>query len=346
MLNQKLLEELLAVQLAAEDKMLKKVANRVKGNITTTGWNEKKLADTQLLRQEIQAILNDSNKLSKGKISKSLLKAYESGQANVSKQLGMPNTLMRDIVPFHLQRLIMETQGAVQGTSFRILSNSMGIYRDVISEASTGVLSGVDTRREASQNALNQFASKGITGFVDRAGRNWELASYVEMATRTASSRAALQGHVDRSTELGQDLMMVSGHAATCPLCAPWNNVVISISGKTPGYPTLDMAHEAGLFHPNCKHTLTVWIPGLDGNEEHAEEHTSGPDVEKYNAIQRQRYNERQIRKYKRLEAVALDNSAQQKAHNKVREWQGIQREHIKGWNLRRKYARESIQNR
>ena len=38
--------------------------------------------------------------------------------------------------------------------------------------------------------------------FVDKAGRKWELASYVEMATRTGNVHAALQGHIDRQLEL------------------------------------------------------------------------------------------------------------------------------------------------
>lgn len=346
-LNQKLLEDLLVIQTRAEEKMLRKVANRVKKGITTSGWNEQKLQDTQLLRQEITAILNNKDLMSKSLIQKSILKAYESGGNKVSKALlKSPTTLMNDLVPFHLQHLILETNKAVAGTSFHILRSTDDVYRQVISDTTTGVLIGTDTRLEVAQQSLNEFALKGVTGFVDKIGRKWELASYTEMATRTANARAALQGHVDRSLELGQDLMMVSGHAATCPICAPWSNKVISITGKTPNYPTLAVAQAAGLFHPNCKHTLTVWFPDLKGNKEHAEEYTQEPDIEKYEAIQKQRYNERMIRQNKRLEAVAMDPYTKDKAHARVRHWQSVQREHVGQWNLRRKYVREGIKNR
>lgn len=346
-LNQKLLEELLAVQIRAETLMLEKVAKRVKRGITTPGWNEQKLSDVQLLQKEILAVLNDTEKLSKSYIQKSILKAYESGGKNVSKALLVkPQTLMNDLIPLHLQHMILEAQNAISGTSFQILRNTMDIYREVISETTTGTLIGVETRQQVAQQTLNNFAAKGVTGFTDKIGRKWELASYVEMAVRTANARAALQGHVDRSLELGQDLMLVSNHAATCPICAPWGGKVLSITGKTLGYPTLDTAKAAGLFHPNCKHTLTVWFQDLEGNEEHRQEYYQEPDIEKYNAIQKQRYNERKIREWKRMEAVALTPEAKQKAHNKILQWQSIQRQHVEQYNLRRKYIREGIKNR
>ena len=344
--NQTMLEELLRIQEKAELKMLQKVANRVKKGNQTPGWNEKKLSDMQRLRKEIEQTLADKDKLSKVWTSKNLIKSYDDAGKRVSKVLHQPHSAMKDIVPLRLQRLILETQNAISGTSFRILRNTMDTYRDIVAESTSGILVGTETRMQASQQMLNDFAAKGITGFTDKIGRKWELASYVEMATRTASSRAALQGHVDRSMELGQDLMMVSSHAATCPICAPWGGQIISISGKTANYPTLDMAQADGLFHPNCKHTLTVWDPELEGNIEHAAKHQTEPDVEKYNAIQKQRYNERKIREYKRVEAVAMDPVSKVKAHNKILEYQAKQRVHVEQFDLRRKYTREGLSNR
>jgi len=37
-----------------------------------------------------------------------------------------------------------------------------------------------------------------------------------------------------------------------CPLCAPFNNKILSISGKTEGYMTIDEAYMAGLWHAYC----------------------------------------------------------------------------------------------
>lgn len=46
----------------------------------------------------------------------------------------------------------------------------------------------------------------------------------------------------------------VSGHC--CEKCAEWENRLLSISGKTKGLPTVEEATAAGLFHPNCTHSL------------------------------------------------------------------------------------------
>lgn len=350
-INRKLIEDIFRIYTDAELQMLEKVAKRVKRGATEEGWNEIKLKDMVTLNEEVKKLLEDTGKLSKGHLNKGLINAYKKGIDGASldfdkmKAGKIPKTaLMKVNIPLHLQRLLLESHNMVDRASIQILRNTQDVYRDVMAEATTGVLTGVETRMQASQNALNKFASKGITGFVDRAGRNWELASYVEMATRTASAHAALQGHVDRCLELDWDLMIVSSHANTCPLCAPWGGKPLSISGKTPGYDTLDMAQSEGLFHPNCKHTMSVYLPFIDEPEDHV--HDRGHDPEMYEATQQQRYNERQIRRWKRVDAVALTPAEKVKSQNQIRKWQAIQREHVKKYNLKRKYSREGIKSR
>ena len=52
----------------------------------------------------------------------------------------------------------------------------------------TGTLVGHEDRRRTAQRAWERLLSRGVTGFTDRAGRRWELASYVEMATRAVTA--------------------------------------------------------------------------------------------------------------------------------------------------------------
>lgn len=349
-INKVLLEEVFRIYQDAEYQMLKKVAKRVKRGITSEGWNEVKLKDVQMLNEDIGKILKDTSSLTKGHLNKGLIKAYKAGMKGASldfekiKPGKIPKTFMKDMIPYHLQRMILESYNMVDRASIQILRNTMDVYREVISSTNTGVLAGYETRLQASQNALNEFANKGITGFVDKSGRKWELASYVEMATRTGNAHAAIQGHIDRQLELGNDLVIVSSHANTCPLCAPWGGKVLSIKGNNPKYASLESAKAAGLFHPNCKHTITAYFPFIDEPEGH--EHDKGYNPEMYEATQKQRYNERMIRMWKRREAVALTDEEEFRAHNKVLQWQAIQREHVNEYGLRRKYSREGISNR
>lgn len=339
-LNQKLLNEVYDIYTQAEIDILKNIAKKQKKGNNVEGWAEWKLKDIQELREETRKALEGPNKKVKNIMSDNLLKIYKGAKASVSSDLGVPMTAISDIVPPKLQRLILETNQLIDGTSVQILRNVDDVYRGIIAETSTGVLSGMDTREQAIQKALNKFADKGITGFVDRIGRQWEMASYVDMAIRTTASNAALQGHIDRQIELGEDLMIVSSFGNTCPLCMPWEGVILSISGNSLKYTSLEKAKAAGLFHPNCKHTLLVYVEGI------TEPVKQEPEPEVYDAQQVQRYNERQIRKWKRRQAVALSPKEQMIASNKVKQWQSIQRDHIKEWDLRRNYKRESIRGR
>lgn len=144
------------------------------------------------------------------------------------------------------------------------------IYKRVIAEAAEGSVSGLRTRLQAAQDALDRFARRGITGFVDRAGRHWDLKTYAEMSVRTSTARSAVWAGVDRLQEAGIDLVYVSEHSGACDLCGPWSGKILTLSG--PAQPStvtvtsslseatmpvdvagsLDAAMQNGLFHPNC----------------------------------------------------------------------------------------------
>jgi hypothetical protein len=88
---------------------------------------------------------------------------------------------------------------------------------------------------------------------------------------------AHLQGTLNRLSEHGHDLVKISTHSRACPLCVPWQGRILSITGKTDGYPTLEEAKAQGLFHPNCRHAMGLHIDldkELDDLEENQVENT------------------------------------------------------------------------
>lgn len=185
-INEALLEDILMIYADAEDKMLKAVAKRVAKGITTEGWNETKLKDTQVLKKEIEKILANTTKLSKNKVSKGIIDAYKKGKAEVGGKAGVHNTILDELdVPMNLKMQVLATNNLLDNASFQVLRKANDAYQQVMSHATTGLLAGTDTRMQASQKMLNEFASKGITTFVDKAGRNWDLSSYAEMCART-----------------------------------------------------------------------------------------------------------------------------------------------------------------
>jgi Phage minor capsid protein 2. len=123
--------------------------------------------------------------------------------------------------------------------------------------------------------------------------------------------------------------------------CRPWEGKVLSISGNLRGRVELpsmvgegtvvvdiagsvDEARAAGLQHPNCTHSLRAFLPGATRRPARPTANAKG-----YEAKERQREIERQIRKWKEREAAALTDEAKAGAAAKVRAWQKAMRDHL-----------------
>ena len=138
--------------------------------------------------------------------------------------------------------------------------NMDDVYRHLALENIRGAAIGYDTWRQAAKQYKSNLADKGVTGFKDKSGRDWNMNSYVKMVARTTTMEAHLEGTKNRLLSSGHDLVKVSKHSNPCKFCAPWEGKVLSLTGKTPGYPTLADAKAAKLFHPNCEHGYSLSV--------------------------------------------------------------------------------------
>ena len=93
--------------------------------------------------------------------------------------------------------------------------------------------------------------------FVDAGNRVWDSRAYCEMLARTTLLNTSRQEYLDTCAQNGADVVMVTVSGHCCDKCAEWENRLLSISGATKGLPTVEEATAAGLFHPNCTHSLT-----------------------------------------------------------------------------------------
>lgn len=170
------------------------------------------------------------------------------------------------------------------------------------------------TNRIAKQDMVAKLVDQGLTAFVDKQGREWNLSSYAEMSIRTVSREVSTLGALQRFDGGGIDLVMISTHYPTCEFCATLQGRVFSISGLNPDYPKLDR-HPP--FHPNCGHVLSAYIPEMDKNREQTKERSNRPfgddrtkeEVKEYErqqevkAVQRER---RQILAQLKADAVPM----------------------------------------
>jgi len=109
------------------------------------------------------------------------------------------------------------------------------------------------------------FERRGITALVDKGGKKWQLDVYSQMLARTKQAQAHNAGLANRILENGIDLVKITTHANSCPLCRPWQGKVVSLTGATKGYPTLADAENDGghIFKPNCRHSYDIFIKEL-----------------------------------------------------------------------------------
>jgi hypothetical protein len=239
--------------------------------------------------------------------------------------------------------LAAEAIQLVTATHRGILRGVEDGYRQVIAESAATPLLGVATRRQATQAAMSRFADRGLRTFVDRAGRSWQMTSYAEMATRTAVGRAAVEAHGDRLRAAGLSLVIVSNAPHECPVCRPWEGEVLALDGPG-GARTVEAGHAvedgravtvriagsveearlAGFQHPNCRHSLSAFLPGVTTPPV---EHSTDPDG--YDATQRQREIERGIRRWKQRAAASVTPEGRRAAEARVRDWQARMRDHL-----------------
>jgi hypothetical protein len=221
-----------------------------------------------------------------------------------------------------------------QAVAARVYRETPDIFQTAVIDGVADMRGGLPTlpnslpRIEAAQHALDTLTENGITGFTDRAGRNWDLLSYVEMATRTAVSN--MYDNVQNAAILagGHDLIwtLTDSTEGSCPLCIPWLGRVLSLTGRTTGLVsisdaggrlvqvnvagTLNEARAAGFRHPNCR---CSWILFVDGADLTAVE-PSAELLEMYQASQRQRALERHVRAAGRRASTAMTPEARKQA--------------------------------
>jgi hypothetical protein len=137
------------------------------------------------------------------------------------------------------------------------------IYRRLALENVRGSVVGYKSWQQVARQYRLELEDNGITGFKDKAGRRWNMKSYTNMTARTTTMEAHLEGTCNRLSEYGRDLVKISDHANECPKCRPWENKILSISGKSTEYTSLAEARLKGLFHVMCKHAAGLWVHEL-----------------------------------------------------------------------------------
>jgi len=376
--------ELAARYAGAEDELIREIAKRSYRDValqqklataTLTADQTKVLADriaqnrafAELAAYRAQSIrelqflaIEVTDKLRRAGLAQELIDiAAKEGEAAAAARLRMASRLpstsaLTGNATQAVTALTIDLSSRLEAMHLRISRYPQDAYQKVISfTASSQILTG-QTMRVAQAQAVQQFLSQGITGFVDKAGRNWRIGSYAEMAGRTAVRRAYEDAGTWRMQQSGLNLVTIVGAIDACKLCAPWIGKILSTNGQTGTVTlphatedrqvvvqiagTLDQAKAAGWGHPNCRDKTSVYLPGLPNPQQSVE---YSPEREKERSKQRQ--IERDIRAAKRDAATAGDDVSRRRATRKVRERQASMRQFTNDTGRKRSNYREQL---
>lgn len=307
-------------------------------------------------RRDIMQVVQRLESEVPGLLSKTVGEAYEMGKrAAVSEVAAIPEERRpspRLHVPTGTGGMVTDTLGRLKPLHRTIYRRTDDIWRSIVREATQKALAGDMDTFTAAQRAFTRMSRDGLGYFVDSAGRKWGLDTYAEMAVRSAANEALRAGHWDAMVEAGLDLVVVSSHKNPAPVCVPFERKVLSITGRySPGTHTVDgrtvhvkatlqQAEASGLHHTNCRHVTSAYIPGYTNLKK-----TTPPDDDHkgYEATQKQRYLERQIRASQRMEQAALNPHDKSVAVARRKAYEQKLREHVREWDLPRRKHREQV---
>lgn len=216
------------------------------------------------------------------------------------------------------------------------------------------VSTGAFDHDTAIRTAIKTLSEKGLQTINYGSGKKTSIEAAVRRALLTGLNQTALKLQETLAEEMENDLVEVTAHSGARPDHAKWQGGIYSLSGKSKKYESLKKATGygtgEGLGGWNCRHNFFPYIEGsprtytkesLKAMEARDIEY-NGEKMTKYEASQKQRYIERQIRRWKRENAAmkAAGLSTEESAV-KIKSWQARQRDFTEKTGLKRQFERE-----
>ncbi len=328
-------------------------------------WQKAKLKDIRLYQKRNKKIIEGYQKLIDKQVALTLGNSFKTGAKNsesfIKRMLKKTGKAIKGIFEpkeknfFQLNQdkvnsLIKSVTRDLHKANHAALRKMDDVYRQTIFKSQMYYSNGAISLEKAIDMATQDFLNKGIDCITYKNGRKVNITSYAEMCIRTANQRAMLMGDGAKRDEYGIHTVCSAIHSNTCPLCLEWQGKVLiddvySSGSKEDGlYPLLSTAMKAGFLHVNCRHHPTTFFPEINKEPTPLTEQEEQVALEKYNAEQKQRAIEREIKKWKRIEEGSMDQDNLAIAHIRLSQCQAKMKEHLQRYPyLRREPWREKL---
>ncbi|ERF61799.1 phage minor capsid protein 2 [Treponema socranskii subsp. socranskii VPI DR56BR1116 = ATCC 35536] len=353
-----------------ETDILRDMARRIAklGKVTdATDYQSRILAEAGGLKQNIAKILKGYDKKIIKAVQETYTEALKKNTANDNRIFKAATG--RTVSDQSAQQTLATVQNAHNNLSRLTRTTAATSQQQFVQQANRvfmEVQSGAFDYESATRHAVNDMAARGITTVQYQNGKpvTRTIEAAVRMNVLTSINNTAATVTMSNCEDLGCDLVEVSAHIGARNRDGPnpwsnheaWQGKIYKLNGSTDKYPnfydTCGYGEADGICGINCRHSFYPYFEGsearysdneLDDMKDKDVEY-NGQRMSQYEAEQRQRGIERNIRKYKRLaeseKAANLDNT---RARQKIGEWQARARDFSRQTGLEREYTREHI---
>lgn len=232
-----------------------------------------------------------------------------------------------------------------------------GKFEAALDRAHLQIMSGAFDQNTAIRNAVKNLSKQGIGAVKYPSGHTDTIEAAVRRATVTGVNQTCIQLQLARAEEMGCDLVETSAHGGARPEHAVWQGRVFSLSGEHGKYPdfykSTGYGTGAGLGGWNCRHSFSPFFEGISKpayskaelKDYEAKKYSyNGVKMTEYEVSQKQRYIERQKRRWKRenaaMAAAGLDTS---ESAAKIAKWSAIEKDFCRQTGLKRQAERSFI---
>ena len=281
--------------------------------------NKKRYAGKfQSLNREIEELIRKARETGGMEQERAILNAIRNGFKAEKISPGMTAEFFK-LNERKLEVLMEAVTHDMEKAETAVLRMSEDQYRKIIFNAQVYANTGAGTYEKAVDMASRDFLAAGLNCIQYANGARHTLSDYADMAIRTASKRAYLQGEGEKRQEWGISTVIMNKRGNPCPKCLPFVGKVLIddvwSGGRKDGvdpetgkrYPLMSKAIEAGLYHPRCKDSHTTYFPGISTADDTWTKKELEAIGQNYAREQKEQYAERQAEKYGRLAAHSLD---------------------------------------
>ena len=344
-----------------EADILQDMARRLArlGKITeATKWQAQLLAETGALKKRVNALLKKYDpaiqKELKAIYNDALIKNARADNRIFTAALG------HGVSDINAQVMLANIKKTYSDLSRLTITTAYTTEQQFVQQANAAymkVTTGAFDYDAATKTACDNLARDGITGVQYMNGKpvRRSIEAAVRMNVITGVNQTASAMTMSNCEELSCDLVETTAHIGARPSHEEWQGQIFSISGTNPKYKPFSvcgLGEPDGICGINCRHSYYPYFEGLekhytqadlDEMESESVEY-NGEKMSRYDAEQKMRGIERNVRKYKRqalpLEAAGIDNTA---ARRKIGEWQAAARDFTQQTKLERDRVREFI---